>query len=184
MTNQNDGRLPKQPELPTRIDPKEIVHYYVDGGIRDGVSASAFVRKAFRQPPKEEVRRALSRKVSSTKSEMRAIRLAVEDALAEGIDPAKVVIHTDQKPLVFNSFRRTNPMAELREEIVGMGFNLAYIPSTHRLESGVDPSKLPKKVLNALAVHNLVKKTLDQGHNRYRYYLNKKRARRRQAKKK
>ena len=179
MTDNKRGGLP--PIAP--IDPKDIVHYYVDGGIKNGVAASAFVRKAFRQKPPEEVRRVFSTKVSSAKSEMRAIRLAVEDALSEGIDPSRVVIHTDQKSLGFNNFKRVSPMSLLREEIVNQGFNLSYIPSTHILED-IDVSKVPKKVLNALTVHNLVKSTLASGNNRHRYHLMKKRAKRRSKKRK
>ena len=180
MNELKEGGERPQTQLPSAVDPKEIVHYYVDGGVRDGVAASVFVRKAFKQPVKEEVRRVFSRKVSSTGSEIRAIRLAVEDALSEGIDPSKVVIHTDQKALVRPNFRRVTLMSLLREELIGQGFNLAYIPSTHQIDETMDLSRVPKKVLNALQVHNLVKDTLDRGHNRYRYHLNKKRKRKRE----
>lgn len=159
------------------VDPKEIVHYYVDGGIKDGKAASVFVRKGFARKPKEEVRRVFNKRVTSTKSEIRAIKLAVEDALADGIKPEHVVIHTDQKSLVYNSFRRDSEMSRLRQELDDLGFNLAYIPSTHDIAPDVDKSQVPKKVLNALQVHNLVTSTLARGHNRYRHHLNKKRRR-------
>lgn len=55
-------------------------------------------------------------------------------------------------------------MSLLREELIGQGFNLAYIPSTHQIDETMDLSRVPKKVLNALQVHNLVKYTLDRGH--------------------
>ena len=71
-------------------------------------------------------------------------------------------------------------MSLLREELIGQGFNLAYIPSTHQIDETMDLTRVPKKVLNALQVHNLVKDTLDRGHNRYRYHLNKKRKRKRE----
>ena len=183
MNNELSGVTPTPPEK-IEIDPKEIVHYYVDGGVKGSITASAFVRKAFKQKPKEESRKRYT-KTSSTKSEIRAIRLAMEDAFSAGFDPAKVVIHTDQKHLVFNRQKDKKwVFSKLQEELDQHGFKLAYIPSTHSIDMSANPDKLPKKVLNALQVHNLVTDTLSSGHNRYRYHLMKKRQRRSKNKKK
>ena len=38
------------------IDPKEIIHYYVDGGVKCRVGVAAFIRKGFGLNPHQEVR--------------------------------------------------------------------------------------------------------------------------------
>ena len=108
----------------TEQDKKEIVHYYTDGGLKKGVAVAAFLRKTYGMPTKEEYRRyPRSKGYTSTDAEIRAIRLAVEDAKANGIEMNKVVIHTDQWSLVFGKFKSSSKLSELRNELDELGIN-------------------------------------------------------------
>lgn len=159
----------------TEIEQKQIVHYYTDGGLKKGVAVAAFLRKTYGMPTKEEYRRyPRSKGYTSTDAEIRAIRLAVEDAKANGIEMNKVVIHTDQRSLVFGKFKSSNSkLFELRSELDELGVNLRYDRSIHSLDQYESIDQVPKRELNPYIVHNLVNdnfKTM----NRYQIHLLKK----------
>ena len=158
----------------TEKDQKQIVHYYTDGGLKKGVAVAAFLRKTYGMPTKEEYRRyPRSKGYSSTDAEIRAIRLAVEDAKANGIEMNKVVIHTDQWSLVFGKFKSSGKLSELRNELDELGVNLRYDRSIHSIDQYESIDQVPKRELNPFIVHNLVNdnfKTM----NRYQIHLLKK----------
>lgn len=158
----------------TEQDKKEIVHYYTDGGLKKGVAAAAFLRKTYGMPTKEEYRRyPRSKGYTSTDAEIRAIRLAVEDAKANGIEMNKVVIHTDQWSLVFGKFKSSSKLSELRNELDELGVNLRYDRSIHSIDQYESIDQVPKRELNPFIVHNLVNENF-KTMNRYQIHLLKK----------
>lgn len=158
----------------TEQDKKEIVHYYTDGGLKKGVAVAAFLRKTYGMPTKEEYRRyPRSKGYTSTDAEIRAIRLAVEDAKANGIEMNKVVIHTDQWSLVFGKFKSSGKLSELRNELDELGVNLRYDRSIHSIDQYESIDQVPKRELNPFIVHNLVNKNF-KTMNRYQIHLLKK----------
>lgn len=156
------------------VDPKKLVHYYCDGGkSAKGVNTSAFVRKGYYLKTKEKVVNTYRKTGTSTKAEALAIRLAVEDAIKNNLDPQYVFIYTDQKAFVFNEFKRDSILKNLREELVEKGFtNFRYIRSTHSLDH-IKPENITAKVRNSYAVHKLAEDNFSVL-NRYRRYQLKK----------
>lgn len=158
----------------TEQDKKEIVHYYTDGGLKKGVAVAAFLRKTYGMPTKEEYRRyPRSKGYTSTDAEIRAIRLAVEDAKANGIEMNKVVIHTDQWSLVFGKFKSSGKLSDLRNELDELGVNLRYDRSIHSIDQYESIDQVPKRELNPFIVHNLVNENF-KTMNRYQIHLLKK----------
>lgn len=158
----------------TEQDKKEIVHYYTDGGLKKGVAVAAFLRKTYGMPTKEEYRRyPRSKGYTSTDAEIRAIRLAVEDAKANGIEMNKVVIHTDQWSLVFGKFKSSGKLSDLRNELDELGVNLRYDRSIHSIDQYESIDQVPKRELNPYIVHNLVNENF-KTMNRYQIHLLKK----------
>ena len=136
------------------IDPKEVIHYYVDGGVKSQVGVAAIIRKGFGLKPHQEVRvYKSSRNKSTTDCEIRAVELAVEDAQKNGFDLNKVVIHSDQ-------------MALAKSKIKDKEARL------HDLEAfeGIPEENIPKRVLNSLAVHKLVTSSFRK-RNRYQNHV-------------
>lgn len=168
------GKTKQESEI---VDPKEITHYYVDGGVQGSIAVAAFLKKGFRMKPTEGTR-TYRKAMSSTDAEIRAIRIAMNDAITNNIDPKKVVIHTDQKALVTDQINKSKKFGELRDDIKDLGFNLSYLPSVHGLDH-IPEEKRTKKAINALRVHELVNEEFTKPHNRYRHHLNKKRAKKR-----
>lgn len=152
---------------------KELSHYYTDGGLKKGVAVSAFLRKKYGTKPREVWRRyPWSKGYSTTDAEYRAIELAIEDAIQEGIPLQAVVIHTDQKNLqdFWNLDPSSKPYA-FRAWLQELGVSVVYSKSTHNLEEfeGLPLKDVPAKFRNALTVHQLVNrnfKTL----NRYQLH--------------
>ena len=158
----------------TKTEQKQIVHYYTDGGLKKGVAVAAFLRKTYGMPTKEEYRRyPRSKGYTSTDAEIRAIRLAVEDAKANGIEMNKVVIHTDQWSLVFGKFKSSGKLSELRNELDELGVNLRYDRSIHSIDQYESIDQVPKRELNPFIVHNLVNENF-KTMNRYQIHLLKK----------
>ena len=156
------------------IDPKEIIHYYVDGGVKCRVGVAAFIRKGFGLNPHQEVRvYKSSKKKSTTDCEIRAVELAIEDAQKNGFDLSKVVIHSDQIALSrFKIKDKESRLYKFREELKEIGVNVVYTQSTHDLEQykNTPEENIPKRMLNSLAVHNLVSKSF-RVRNRYQNHL-------------
>lgn len=158
----------------TEQEQKQIVHYYTDGGLKKGVAVAAFLRKTYGMPTKEEYRRyPRSKGYTSTDAEIRAIRLAVEDAKANGIEMNKVVIHTDQWSLVFGKFKSSGKLSDLRNELDELGVNLRYDRSIHSIDQYESIDQVPKRELNPYIVHNLVNENF-KTMNRYQIHLLKK----------
>ena len=158
----------------TEQDQKQIVHYYTDGGLKKGVAVAAFLRKTYGMPTKEEYRRyPRSKGYTSTDAEIRAIRLAVEDAKSNGVEMNKVVIHTDQWSLVFGKFKSSGKLSELRNELDELGVNLRYDRSIHSIDQYESIDQVPKRELNPFIVHNLVNENF-KTMNRYQIHLLKK----------
>ena len=145
------------------IDPKEVIHYYVDGGVKCRVGVAAFIRKGFGLNPHQEVR-----VYKSSKKE-----LAIEDAQKNGFDLSKVVIHSDQIALSrFKIKDKESRLYKFREELKEIGVNVVYTQSTHDLDQykNTPEENIPKRILNSLAVHNLVSKSF-RVRNRYQNHL-------------
>ena len=159
------------------IDPKEVIHYYVDGGVKSRVGVAAIIRKGFGLNPHQEVRVYKSSKnKTTTDCEIRAVELAIEDAQKNGFDLSKVVIHSDQIALSrFKIKDKESRLYRFREELRGLGVNMVYEKSTHDLEEyeNIPEENVPKRVLNSLAVHKLVT-TSFRKRNRYQNFLCKK----------
>lgn len=156
------------------VDPKEIIHYYVDGGVKCRVGVAAFIRKGFGLNPHQEVRvYKSSKKKSTTDCEIRAVELAIEDAQKNGFDLSKVVIHSDQIALSrFKIKDKESRLYKFREKLQEIGVNVVYTQSTHDLEQykNMPEENIPKRILNSLAVHNLVSKSF-RVRNRYQNHL-------------
>ena len=156
------------------IDPKEVIHYYVDGGVKCRVGVAAFIRKGFGLNPHQEVRvYKSSKKKSTTDCEIRAVELAVEDAQKNGFDLSKVVIHSDQIALSrFKIKDKESRLYKFREKLQEIGVNVVYTQSKHDLEQykNTPEENIPKRILNSLAVHNLVSKSF-RVRNRYQNHL-------------
>ena len=157
---------------------KELVRYYVDGGIKlkNNKGAYAFIKKQYAKKTKVSAR-ASEKGSSSTDSEILAVKLAMKDALDKNLDPRQVIILTDQKSLAFptNLKRSNSKMAVLRKEIDEYGFQVKYMKSQHTL-TVKELETAPARVKNALAVHTVVQAKLNKPSNRYLYHLKKKRA--------
>ena len=168
------------------VDPKEVVHYYTDGGVKQRSGSAAFLRKGFGLKPKEVVRfYKQSKKMSTTDCDIRAVRLAVEDAISEGFDLSKVVIHTDQIALSrFIIKDKTAKLRLLRDELQELGVNVVHTRSTHDLEyyNGIPEEEIPARVKNSLKVHNLVNEAFGK-RNRWQNHVCKKNRRERKYKK-
>lgn len=156
------------------IDPKEVIHYYVDGGVKSRVGVAAFIRKGFGLKPHQEVRvYKSSRNKSTTDCEIRAVELAVEDAQKNGFDLSKVVIHSDQIALSrFKIKDKESRLYVFREKLKEIGVTVVYTQSTHDLGAfeGVPEENVPKRVLNSLAVHKLVTSSFRK-RNRYQNHI-------------
>lgn len=140
------------------IDPKKVVHYYVDGGVKQGVAVSAFLRKSYFLPTKEEWRRyPRSKGFSSTDAEIRAIELAIQDALATNLDLKLVVIHTDQKAIAFKSVKnKSSKIYKIVDRLINLGIITRYDKSIHSIEEYSDLDLIPKRELNPYLVHKIV----------------------------
>lgn len=154
---------------------KQAVHYYVDGGLKKGIAVSAFLRKSYYLKTKSEFRRyPRSKSYTSTDAEIRAIKLALEDAMANNIAMENVVIHTDQRSLVFGKVKNSNSkLYALSEELKSLGVSVRYDRSIHDLNDYKSLDQVPKRELNPFLVHRLVNdnfKTM----NRYQIHLLKK----------
>lgn len=156
------------------IDPKEVIHYYVDGGVKSQVGVAAIIRKGFGLKPHQEVRvYKSSRNKSTTDCEIRAVELAVEDAQKNGFDLRKVVIHSDQMALAKSKIKdKEARLYVFREKLKELGVTVVYTQSTHDLEAfdGVPEENIPKRVLNSLAVHKLVTSSFRK-RNRYQNHV-------------
>ena len=156
------------------IDPKEIIHYYVDGGVKSQVGVAAIIRKGFGLKTHQEVRvYKSSRNKSTTDCEIRAVELAVEDAQKNGFDLRKVVIHSDQMALAKSKIKdKEARLYVFREKLKELGVTVVYTQSTHDLEAfeGVPEENIPKRVLNSLAVHKLVTSSFRK-RNRYQNHV-------------
>ena len=155
----------------------EIVRYYVDGGIKakDNKGAWAYVKQQKSKKPEVSARSNV-KGVSSTDSEILAIKLAMKNALDENIDPSRVIIYTDQYPLTRPEMlkRSNSKLSKLRKELDNNGFTVRYYKSQHTIARD-ELKTAPPKVLNALAVHTIVNKKLEKPNNRYLNHLCKKR---------
>ena len=158
-------------------DAKKIIHYYVDGGIKEELSVAAFIKKGFGFNQEIGVRRYKNYK--SSKTEMRAIQIAADDAIVNGIDPHTVVIHTDDKSILNPDLRKSSDLYILKSHLDKLGFNIAYMKSTH--STAEIESKGQK---NAYQVHKVIQDEFKRSDNRYRKHLNKKRNKKRIEKQK
>lgn len=157
------------------IDPKKVVHYYVDGGVKSGVAVSAFLRKSYFLPTKEEWRRyPRSKGFSSTDAEIRAIELAIQDAISNKIDLQFVVIHTDQKAIAFRSVKnKSSKIYQIVEKLTTLGISTRYDKSIHNLDDYNDLDSIPKRELNPFLVHKIVNSNF-KTMNRFQIYRLKK----------
>ena len=156
-------------------DPKKVVHYYVDGGVKAGVAVSAFLRKSYFLPTKEEWRRyPRSKGFSSTDSEIRAIELAIQDAISNNLDLKSVVIHTDQKAIAFKLVKnKSSKIYEIVEKLIMLGIITRYDKSIHNLDEYNDLDSIPKRELNPYLVHKIVNSNF-KTMNRFQIYRLKK----------
>lgn len=141
---------------------KETVHYYVDGGLKKGIGVAAFFKKGYYVTPQTKYRRYQGGSKSSTDMEIRAIELAIEDAKKHNVEMNNVVIHTDQKAIVFPGYIKSkkSKLLTFRNHLRELGVRLHYLKSTHDLDewAQVPQNEVPKNVVNSLTVHNEVNK--------------------------
>lgn len=86
---------------------------------------------------------------------------------------SKVVIHSDQIALSrFKIKDKESRLYKFREELKEIGVNVVYTQSTHDLDQykNTPEENIPKRILNSLAVHNLVSKSF-RVRNRYQNHL-------------
>lgn len=160
---------------------KDTVHYYVDGGLKKGVGVAAFFKKGYYVTPQMKYRRYQGGGRSSTDMEIRAIELAIEDAQKSGVEMSNVVIHTDQKAIVFPGYikNKKSKLLTFGNELRELGVRLHYQKSTHDLDewAQVPKDEVPKSIINSLMVHNEVNKHFSEM-NRWEIHKMKKRRKR------
>lgn len=141
---------------------KETVHYYVDGGLKKGIGVAAFFKKGYYVTPQTKYRRYQGSSKSSTDMEIRAIELAIEDAKKHNVEMNNVVIHTDQKAIVFPGYIKSkkSKLLTFGNHLRELGVRLHYLKSTHDLDewAQVPQNEVPKNVVSSLTVHNEVNK--------------------------
>lgn len=160
---------------------KDTVHYYVDGGLKAGIGVAAFFKKGYYVTPTTKYRRYQGGGKSSTDVEIRAIQLAIEDAQKNNVEMSNVVIHTDQKAIVFPGYikNKKSKLLTLGNELRELGVRLHYQKSTHDLDewAQVPKDEVPKSIINSLMVHNEVNKHFSEM-NRWEIHKMKKRRKR------
>ena len=165
---------------------KDTVHYYVDGGLKKGVGVAAFFKKGYYVTPETKYRRYQGGGKSSTDVEIRAIQLAIEDAQKNNVEMSNVVIHTDQKAIVFPGYikNKKSKLLTFGNELRELGVRLHYLKSTHDLNewTQVPQNEVPKNIVNSLTVHNEVNKHFSEM-NRWEIHKMKKRRKRLKNKK-
>lgn len=160
---------------------KETVHYYVDGGLKKGIGVAAFFKKGYYVTPQTKYRRYQGGSKSSTDMEIRAIELAIEDAKKHNVEMNNVVIHTDQKAIVFPGYIKSkkSKLLTFGNHLRELGVRLHYQKSTHDLDewAQVPKDEVPKSIINSLMVHNEVNKHFSEM-NRWEIHKMKKRRKR------
>lgn len=149
------------------IDPKLVIHYYVDAGTNGNKSVAAYIRKGFKLKKKNFYTQ-YYKGVTSDASEIKAIMLAVKDAEKNNFDPKNVIIHTDQE----NLFRMPKPgkknsrLYDFKLHIESFGYTLFYMKSNHNNQE-LSKEEIEKHYTNnSYLIHALTKLGLDSGPNR------------------
>ena len=165
---------------------KDTVHYYVDGGLKAGIGVAAFFKQGYSVTTATTYRRSHGGGKSSTDVEIRAIQLAIEDAQKNNVEMSNVVIHTDQKAIVFLGYikNKKSKLLTFGKELRELGVRLHYLKSTHDLNewAQVPQNEVPKNIVNSLTVHNEVNKHFSEM-NRWEIHKMKKRRKRLKNKK-